>query len=273
VRSGNINNNAGNWLRVGGDVTAGNNIANPHRIDSGGTVRANVGTDNVPDREPLGMPEIEYVVSDWTGQDPPFQPRSKDDFTDLVKSEWNVLPSQSWKTGPIENCQLQSWIAPYPKPPIDLPSTPTVYDLGDCDPLRFNNGVTLNLHADTAFFVSSWQSVGDLDIQSPSGEAHKIWFIVPFSSGAGFDPGPITSSTPINVVAPAESFWYTPETLTLRTNNFMRGQIYGGSLDFSSSNIFEYTDVGVPGGTLVSVNPSTNGSHVEIIYKREARIE
>ena len=265
VRTGNLTHRASNNWKVGGDITiGGSEIASSGRtLIAGGEKRTNVGAANIKNMSPVGIPQISYKATDWTSKG--FVIRSATDLATDIKAQWG-LSEQPWTWGNIDTCNWAGWIAP--GKPLKFPSVNTVFDLRSCTNVTPNNNITFEFYADTAFFVKNYNSTGTVIFKSGDGRPHKVWIISPVAGG-GYTPGNIVSSPEMSVQAPLETFWYTPNNLELKSASSIRGQVYGGKVTMSSPVSFEYTDVGVPGVSLVSAVESANGFVVELTYKRE----
>lgn len=265
---GNLKHVASNNWRVGGNVTiGGTETTNGRVLIAGGTKQVGVGAGSIANMTAVGIPQISYIPGDWTSKG--FVIRSKADIAADIKSQW-VLGAKPWTHTNIDNCDWAGWISEG-KPlkfPTNLTTQNTVYDLRSCTNVTPNNNITFEFYADTALFVKNYNSTGTVIFKSGDGKPHKVWIISPIAGG-GYTPGNITSSPEMSVQAPLETFWYTPLTLTLKSASSIRGQVYGGTVSMSSPVTFEYTDVGVPGVSLVSAVKSANGFVVELAYKRE----
>lgn len=265
VRSGNFSHVPSNDWYIGGNLTVGGTYStNGRNVITGGTKTFNVGAANITDIEPVGIPYIDYDISDWTALG--FVERTDEDMYAELVNDWAITPAQTWRSNPLKTCQYHGWIAE--GRPLKLPAVKTVYDLRDCTTTLVNNSFTMELYADTALFVTNFESTGNVQIKSGDGGQHKLWIISP-QAGGGHVPGNITSSPELRVLPPVETFWYSPLNVTLKSSSEIIGQVYGGKVSMSSPVKFEYTDVGVPGRSLVSAVQSSAGFVVELLYKRE----
>ncbi len=264
VRSGDLEGR--NHLYFGGDVTVGGSLdmANSKIVYSGGPQQYNVGADAITDIEPVGIPYIEYDFLDWQAMG--FVEQDDEDLYDMLLDQWSIASNETWRSGPVSNCQYHGWIANGNS--IEFPSVPTVYDLRECDNVKFNNGNTLELYADTALFMQDFHSTGNLTIVSGDGEPHSFWAIVPQPTG-GYSAGDIESSTAITVDPAISTFWYSPNEVEVRSSSDIVGQIYGGTVKFTSGRSLIYTNVGVPGVSLVTAAQTDNGFIVELLAKQE----
>jgi len=264
VRDGNLTYNPSNNWHVGGDVTVGGteSSGSGRQLIAGGVKKSGVGAASIPNILPVGIPQIAYKASDWTAKG--FTPKSKADFVTWMNGQWGL--TQSWETGYAANCDVEGWLKP--GVPLKFPSVSTVWDLRSCPTFTVNNNITLEFYADTAIFVTSYNSTGTVIFKSGDGLPHHVWIIAPIAGG-GYSPGNIVSSPEMSVQSPLETFWYTPKTLELKSASSIRGQVYGGTVSMSSPVSFEYTDVGVPGVSLVSAAQTSTGFVVELKYKRE----
>ncbi|WP_084078240.1 hypothetical protein [Demequina sp. NBRC 110057] len=269
IRSGGVRNTGP--FNVGGSITAGGSLQNGsssgwsgHPVTSGGTQSYDVGAANITDIEPVGIPYIDYDFSDW--QSLGFVEKQEEDLLAELKSQWNISADQTWRSGPLASCQYQGWISE--GRPLKFSTVNSVYDLRDCSTTLLNNDLTVELYADTALFVTNFSSTGTITIKSGDGDDHKLWIISP-QSGGGHVPGTIESSPQMTVLDGIETFWYSPKTVTFKSASQINGQIYGGTVYMASPVLFTYTNVGVPGVSLVSAAQTQNGFVVELLYKRE----
>ena len=308
--------------RIGGDVSVGGNITQPsdpwwdtpwERSTIGGSQCAdnvNGGCGELPEYTPRGLPEVDYKPDDWDG----FSVRQQEHLGERIIDSWN-LTAGSWQANSIESnfnesgqpsCQIPGWMS---NQPLEMPGTPTIYDLRACDngdPEACNNGdlracdngfdanggtVTLELYADTAFFAPKFAVSNGLVIKSGDGDPHKVWLIVPEGgtpdngiaedscrsntpeAGMQYCPGNIQfSSNAINIQEPISSYMYTPRELQFNNSSVTRGQMYGGSINVGQGNgEFQYVGIGVPGVDLNNSESSSAGFTVEIVNKREVR--
>ncbi|SEI86433.1 hypothetical protein [Demequina mangrovi] len=255
VRSGSLYNYRP--FSIGQDILVGGSHGTAQAVTAGGTIEYNVGAANIRDVAPVGLPEIEYVPADWISEG--FTVASKTDFINAVKASWP--DAKNGELNKADDCEFSNNGG---NPAIVLPATKTLYDLRTCD-VKLQNNITIELYADTVIFLKSYTSTNNIVIKSGDGGAHKFWAIVPHSNGTGT----IRTHSPVSIVAPVESFWYTPGDLFLHNSSQFRGQVYGGDVDVHAAAGFEYTNVGVPGVELVSAATLDEGFVVEIVNKRE----
>ncbi len=282
VYSGNLT--IDNPQKFGGNVSIGGTISTGGHWNNT-TVAGTVCSNNVgsPCGElenylPVGLPEIDYVPSDWTG----FVVKQPADFATLVKTAWGIAPG-SWQESSIDGqpCSPPGWMS---SNPINLTSTETIYNMTSC---TFGSGsggglLTLKVYADTVFFSKSFSAPNGLKIQSGDGQPHTIYFIVPEGGTANngiaesscrgsYCPGNIGfTSGGIQVQEPMSIFLYTPAQLQFPNTSNTRGQMYAGTVTVGAgSGVFKYESVALPGGYLTSSESSSEGSTIEIISKRE----
>lgn len=256
VRNGNLS--TSNPLYVGGDILVGGSKVGYHPAYAQGSARYDVGAAAIENINPVGLPVINYVASDWAG----FQKLTQADLANQINSQY---PMQPWERTEIDKCNYAGWIGAI-KGPINLPAVDTVFDMRTCPSgFKTESGFGFKLYADTAIFTNSFTTSNPLTFSSGDGKPHKLWVIVPHSTGTGF----IKNSTPMTVTSPIESFWYAPGRVDINNSSQFIGQVYGGKLTIHTPATFEFTNVGVPGVDLVSAAKSSSGFIVELLYKRE----
>lgn len=234
---------------VAGNVIVGGAKGGGKDIIAGGTVNYGVGAAAIPNLVPVGLPKVNYVPSDWTAKG--FVIKDQNDFATAA----NVSPCDSLTKDPPT--------VTLPKPPS---STPTVYNLLGCSGGLTIQKATIALKADTAIFATSVTVTTKLNIVSGDGADHKLWIIVPYSTGSGSIKANATSLT---IDSKISSFWYAPGTIDINPSGSYRGQIYGGTVSIKNGNYFQYDNVGVPGVQLVAAVTYENGYEVALVYKRE----
>lgn len=264
IRSGQLKHTAN--LKMGQDVTVGGaKQGGGWTVTSPGPQKYGVGASSIANLNSVGIPQIDFnFARDWAPLG--FVKKNVADMKSALVASWNITPAQTWRSDPLNNCEYHGWIAE--GRPLKLPAGNTVYDLRACNTVLVNNNFTMELYGDTALIVKNFNSTGNVTIKSGDGQPHKLWIISPIAGG-GYTPGNITSAPELRVQSPVETFWYTPGTLELRSTSALIGQAYGGKVTMASPVAFEYTDVGVPGHSLVSAVQSSSGFVVELLGKRE----
>ena len=228
---------------VGSNVLVGGANAGSGTITAPGTVKFNVGAAAIPNHTSVGLPQIEYVKSDWTALG--FTAKSLSTFNGGDCQVKNTVTLGGSKASPQKQ----------------------VYDLRGCDPLDLKNGTDFEICEDTALFVSGIKSSSSYTIGSCDGKKHKFWVIVPYTPNTGnMDGNRGSAEFDSNI----ESFWYAPAGLYMQTHSTFYGQIYGGDLDLKNDGNYNYVDVGVPGVDLTNgTATASSGFKVELVSKRE----
>lgn len=256
VRSGDLS--TSNPLYVGGDITVGGSKVGSHPAYAEGSVKYNVGASNIENIDPVGMPIINYDMSEWTG----FQELDRVDLANQINAQY-PLNASNFNT--IKDCVYAGWIRDITGP-VELPSTDTVFDLRGCpNGFKTVSGFDFELFADTVIFTNNFRTSNPLTFSSGDGDPHKLWVIVPYSTGNGS----INNSTPMTVNAPIESFWYAPGDVNINNSSAFIGQVYGGDVMVHTPATFEFTNVGLPGRDIFEDSTSSSGFHVQLLYKRE----
>jgi|GEM_PF-452649 len=269
----------GRDLLVAGTLTT--NGAGP--IVSGAT-RTGVGAGGIPQFVKVGLPEVNYIPSDWAG---------------FANSGDRAAAYKSWITQNAVANNAPDWSEAY-KPagnkctvagesyglngPLLGPTVPTVFDTRFCSQTMFQGNLNIKLRADMVIFANDFYATGNFQITSADGNQHRVWIIVPDpdavpngkaecgktvgsnkSGNIKFDSGSIA-------IAPITIFAYTP--CELETNNTMTfyGQLYGGKVTLRNSMTMRYVPIGIPGVDLPSTEATaTSGYRVDIVYKREVK--
>lgn len=273
VRQGNMTVQKSGTI-VGGDVKLSGTLV---QQGSGSLTSASL-TENVsdiPNLAPVGLPEIDYYVSEWTSTG----------FTSKDKTAWGVdvgaaalangttvAKVNAFKTNPCSLTKQNLGTAV-----LKLSATKSVYDLRTCN-LTTGTSISLALRADTALFVQSFDSAS-LTVTSADAAPHTLYIIVPDGGTQNNDiaegtcrgsycPGNINFANGTAFTPPAQVFLYTPKKITFYNNMSTYGQIYGGTVDVHPNATFVYTPATIPGVNL-TFTPEVTGSSVEVVYKHE----
>ncbi|MCG7285953.1 hypothetical protein MHY85_08185 [Cellulomonas sp. ACRRI] len=252
----------------------------------GGTLKTGVGSAAIPQYVPVGLPEVVYDPSDWTG----FVTAGD---RQLAYRTWvnenavaNNAPTWSDARNPAKDqCTIAG--ADYSINGALLgPAVPTLFDTRHCAKTTMQGGVNIRLRADLVIFANEFYGTGDFKITSADGQPHQVWIIVPdpdspsASNGvaecgktvAGKKSGSIKFDSGSLAISPVTIFVYTP--CTIETNNTMTfyGQLYGGNVELRNSMTMRYVPIGIPGVTFPTTNPTaSSGYRVDVVYKREVR--
>lgn len=248
----------------------------------GGVSKSGVGVAQIPQYVPVGLPEVNYDPSDWTG---------------FVSSGDRAQAYKDWVTANAVANGAPTWSEAY-KPtgnkcdvagesyglngPLLGPTVPTVFDTRYCAQTKFQGNLNIKLRADMVIFANDFYATGNFQMTSADGNQHQVWIIVPdpdtVPNGVAECAKTVGSNKSGNIkfdsgslaIAPITFFGYTP--CTLETNNTMTfyGQLYGGSVVLRNSMTMRYVPIGIPGVTFPSTNPTaTSGYRVDVVYKRE----
>jgi hypothetical protein len=248
----------------------------------GGATKTGVGTSAIPQYVPVGLPEVIYKPSDWTGFAATGDRAQA--YRDWITSNAVTNNAPTWTEAykPTGNkCDIagDSWSL---NGPLLGPTVATVFDTRFCPQTKFEGSLNIKLRADLVIFANDFYATGSFQITSADGNQHQVWVIVPDpdttpngvaecgktvgankSGNIKFDSGSLA-------VAPITFFGYTP--CTLETNNTMTfyGQLYGGNVVLRNSMTMRYVPIGIPGITFPSTNPTaSSGYRVDVVYKRE----
>jgi len=250
----------------------------------GGTTKTGVGAAAIPQYVPVGLPEVVYKPSDWTGF------TSSGDRA-LAYRDWvnanavaNGAPTWSDARNPAKTqCDIagDNWSL---NGPLLGPAVATVFDTRYCAQTKFEGSTNIRLRADLVIYANDFYGTGSFSITSADGAQHQVWIIVPDpditpngtaecgktvgankSGNIKFDSGSLA-------IAPITFFGYTP--CTLETNNTMTfyGQLYGGDVILRNAMTMRYVPIGIPGVSFPSTTPTaSSGFRVDIVYKREIK--
>lgn len=297
-----------NPSRFRGDLSVGGNI-NPNPADTyqpqwknstvGGVACANnlpTHCTNITEYEYAGLPKVEFIIGDWQPAEDGtnFQLKYKDYFAQAAAKSWGIdtLPDGHWQKNETLNNPCQPPAHRYTAP-VKLPfpgsTTPTVFDMRDCNPFNPNGGMfRMELYADVALFVTSFNSSNGINVKSGDGKAHRLWIIAPWAAGIdgmtaknitingntfSYKPGSINASQGgYQIDSSISLFMYTPHELKFPNTSTTYGQLYAGKVTVGSGNgKFYYSPVGVPGVNLTIPTTSASGFKVEIVNKHELR--
>ncbi|KSW28998.1 hypothetical protein [Cellulomonas sp. B6] len=269
----------GRDLIVAGSVTtwgAGPQVA--------GTTRTGVGAAGLPQYQKVGLPEVNYIPSDWVG---------------FVNSGDRAQAYKDWVTQNAHANNAETWSDPYKpdgdkcrvagdswslKGPLVGPTVPTIFDTRFCSQTRFEGNLNIKLRADLVIFASDFYATGNFQITSADGNQHRVWIIVPDPDATpngvaecnktvgSYRSGNIKFDSGSIAVAPITFFGYTP--CSLETNNTMTfyGQLYGKDVVLRNNMTMRYVPIGIPGVDLPSTNPTvSSGYRVDVVYKREVK--
>lgn len=229
----------------------------------------------IPNLDPMGLPVIGVVPSDWAGFT--FKDRNgwKNDMMAGTVGGINVH-----QTGQLDNCTLANWMANTQTGGLAIVDVPpfAAYDLtgrggpGCSSSLVFQN-VRLQLTGDVVFFVRDIQSYNPMEIVSADGQPHNVWFIVPHrdhpSMHGGYNSGNIGFHSANNKFQdPINIFIYTPGEVQFHNSTYTNGQVYANKVFTHTQSEFRYTPINVPGVDL-AVGASSSGYYVTLEYKRE----
>ncbi|MCC2314817.1 hypothetical protein [Cellulomonas xiejunii] len=249
-----------------------------------GTTRTGVGAGALPQYVKVGLPEVNYIPSDWVGFDNAGNRAQA--YKDWVTSNAvaNGAPTWSEMYMPAGNkCTVAG--ADYSlKGPLVGPTVATVFDTRFCPTTTFQGGLNIKLRADMVIFANNFYATGNFTITSADGDPHQVWIIVPdpdvtpngvAECNKTVGPnrsGDIKFDSGTNITAPITFFGYTP--CTIDTNNTMSlyGQLYGKDVKLRNALKVRYVPIGIPGVDLASTSPvSSSGVRVDVVYKREVK--
>jgi hypothetical protein len=243
--------------RVRGTVTAARDtsttvsLANNTRIDgntlSTGSITGNAsnfGGTRSPNLSTLTPPPAP-LVPDWV--DLPF---SSDPAAIQASTWWergfqNVV---TWSGSCVLSGSDPRWAA------LGTYTERTIVDATACTTpveLRSNLSPTVSLRTDVAMFTNSFDFNGLPVEASNATDARRMYFIVPdntpdsvptCSAGAG----DIYYNNEADINAPLALFFYTP-CKVVSDRNYMRGQIYGGSVEFRQQAQWTFVPSTPPG--------------------------
>ena len=249
----------------------------------GGQLRTGVGTGAIPQYMPVGLPEVLYRPSDWTGFANSGDRRAAYRQWVADNAVANNSPKAERRNPASDQCSIEG-------PSYDLngpllgPTVATVFDTRHCAGTRFTNGLNIRLRADMVLFANDFYASGDFKVTSADGQPHNFWIIVPDPDTTpngvaecgktvnGSKSGNIKFDSGTLAISPITFFGYTP--CTFETNNAMSfyGQIYGGNVTLRNSMTLRYVPIGIPGVSFPTTNPTvSSGYRVDVVYKREIR--
>jgi hypothetical protein len=280
--------------RFGGDVRAGGNTIGYHWNTAswaGTRCSANTTVCNAsvfgPDPVVVGIPELDYVTTDWTAQG--YSIKSRTTFEDEWLSQ-SGAPSGGWQESNLRgsNCNVANWLFwnSDSVKRLNLNGGPSVkqksvYDLRTCKFQAAN--VTIAIYADTAIFSTGVQTNNPVKFISGDNLPHTLYLIVPdggtanndiaeCTSRGSYTPGNILLQTGVTVQAPLTALYYTPCDLTYTNTSASRGQLYARNISISEANsTFEFVPMTVPGGQLGVPTTTTDGYTIRVLYKQERR--
>lgn len=259
--------------RVGGTVTAARNSSTSITIESGARVLGNVlssGTVTAPSGSVTGT--ISRGVTDLR---PPARPIVPDWVNVPFQSDLAWIQASSWWPSGFQNivtwsgdCTLADtdprWaeIASY--------TQRTIIDATAC-----TNGVitnsslkpTIALQTDVAFFADSFSFDKLYATPDTTTEQRRMYFIVP-DNNPNSEPscedgaGNIYYNNEDNIAAPLSLFFYSPCDI-ISDRNKMRGQIYGGEVEFRQQAQWTFvpsTPPGIDFSAGVTAEPVTAGA-------------
>lgn len=278
-------------FKVGGSVKAGGNIggANWQTLQAQSICAANLTPCPAgsfgPDPQPVGLPEIDYVPSDWTAKG--YSIKSKATFFDEWIAQSNA--NQQWQIDQIKNsnCTIGPWMFYNGAQPVlnlnggPASKTPSVYDLRDCP---FSpQSITFKLYADTAIFTNQVTTNGPTYFQSGDGELHHLFIIIPDGGTANngkaectkrgsYEPKSMMLQTGVYIQDKVIGMYYTPCDLTFTNAADTVGQIYGRNVTTSTPNTnLYYVPLEVPGVQLGIPTEVSGNYSVRVMYKHETR--
>ncbi len=281
-----IDSNAAN-LTTAGDVTLGGNLTTAARLRADGAVRTRVP--DVEVKAVRGFPSVQYNYSNWNnsyGMQEKFLGGSDGFVSRLDFKSTRVCNRYTcyWETynaSNVANCEFDSQ---YYNSTINLPSTPTVYDLREsvsgCSTIKFHSTNTIVVNADTAFMVSGFYNDGTLNFVSGDGARHSVWIIVPDTGVPPYN-GSTSCSSPTrynlcstNVMtstADVPIMWYTKHLFysdgQSPSVNDMYGQMFAGSVYLKGYLDLQFDTLTIPGEILWEAGDS--GFDVQLLGKRE----
>lgn len=250
----------------------------------GGQYKTGVGTAAIPQYVPVGLPEVIYKPSDWTGfantgdRQAAYRSWVVQNAVDNNAPTWSAARSTSGDQCLVEGPDYGV------NGPLLGPTVATVFDTRHCAQTKLANGINIKLRADMVIFANDFYATGDFKVTSADGQPHNMWIIVPDpdttpngvaecgktvgankSGNIKFDSGSLS-------VSPITFFGYTP--CILETNNTMTfyGQLYGGQVELRNQMTMRYVPIGIPGVSFPTTNPTvSSGYRVDIVYKREIK--
>ncbi|MFI2752062.1 hypothetical protein ACGIF2_01330 [Cellulomonas sp. P22] len=250
----------------------------------GGTLASGVGAGAIPQYLPVGLPEVVYKPSDWTGfANTGDRAQAYRDWV-IANAVANGAPTWSDARNPAKTqCTIagDNWSL---NGPLIGPTVATVFDTRYCAETKLEGNTNIRLRADMVIYANKFYGTGNFSITSADGAQHNVWIIVPdpdvAPNGTAECGKTVGANTSGNIkfdsgslaIAPITFFGYTP--CELETNNTMTfyGQLYGGKVTLRNNMTMRYVPIGIPGVTFPNTNPTaTSGYRVDIVYKREIR--
>lgn len=279
-----------NPIEIGGNLSVGGSTPTSGHWSSS-VISGTVCSDNTtpcPGLEyydPVGLPEIVWNASDWSGEG--WDISDLGGFRDAILAEWAPQFKQSWKepqvTDSLNNCTVP---ANWDEGPVPFPqtgSTNTVYDMRGCDlTINSHSGntyFTMELYADVALVVNSFDVSNGIIFTSGDSDPHQIMLIVVDENPNGVaectdaSRSLSLSANALQVTPPVSIFMYTPCSINYQNQSTMYGQVYGGSINVGATGTnFVYEAVSVPGVELmIDQTSASSGYYVQIASKREMR--
>lgn len=280
VTSSNGNATLANGVKIGGDLTIRGSITTwgtpAPRID--GATRTNVT--NIAPLSPVGLPEVLYRPSDWTGF-------TVEDYPTWIK--WNAdgasgsasahTPAATWsnfrKTASTANqCGQLSRYDYGIGGPLVSRTTPKIYNAWACGVIQMRE-MDIVLYSDVAIFAQGFNLTNTMNIRSGDGQPHKLWLLVPDQNANGVaqctgGTQAINISVTVTTQSPASVFLYTPCDLNMSNNLTVRGQVYGRQTELKNNVIINYVPMGIPGVIGLDGSSTTADYYtIDIVYKRE----
>jgi|GEM_PF-1125373 len=266
-------------LTTAGDVTLGGTISNSYKLSADGSVKTAVA--DVEVKPARGFPSVQYNFTNWHNAYN-MDEKHLSDFVSLLqwkkKSWWG---NSYYDSSYVANCKFDSQ---YYNSTINLPSTPTVYDLREsvsgCATVNFSSTNNIVVNADTAFMVTGFYNDGTLNFVSGDGARHNVWIIVPDSGVPSYSGSTSCSSatrynlcsTNILTTSPdVPIMWYTKHLFfsdgKSPSVNDMYGQVFAGSVYFKGYLDLQFETLTIPGEILWEAGE--DGFDVQLLGKRE----
>ncbi|RYV52875.1 hypothetical protein [Pengzhenrongella frigida] len=277
---------------LAGGAKFGGNVSLRGTVDTwgsgpilGGSLRTGLAASQIPSYVQVGLPEINYVLSDWAGFVTSGNRNAAYKQWVIDNAVANNAPTWSDSRNPaMDQCTVQG--ASYgANGPLVGPSVPTVFDTRPCAQTKFSNGFSLKLRSDLVIFANDFYATGNFSVTSADGLPHQLWIIVPdpdlSPSGGdgecgktvgGNKSGNIKYDSGSNITAPITVFMYTPCKLETNNSTAFYGQLYGGNVTLRNDAGMRYVPIGVPGVDFTLGTPvASSGYRVDIVYKREIK--
>jgi len=262
-------------VKIGKDIMLTGTLTQWGPIQVGGSIRTGVGSSQIPQYIPKGLPEVVYRPSDWVGFANSGDRQAA--YRTWVRANAATNGAPSWASSrDTAGTQCRVAGASYDlNGPLVGPSVPTVFDTRNCATTQFENGLNIQLRSDLVIFANSFYSTGNFRVTSADGAKHNFWIIVPDKNPNGVAEcsggiGDIKGDSGSLAVAPITVFMYTPCTIDTNNDTQIHGQLYGGTVNLRNPVTINYVPIGIPGVDLPSTDPVGNaGYRVDVVYKRE----